>query len=563
MFKFIISFLLSPLRIIRDFLVFNYDTTVLKSGLFLPIISIILIVGFLLIVKESPTHLFNAIIKTDSLLLRFSFIAWPFLCVFLNLLTLALIELFAQPYKHSTAQLESKLNKKIEETQKDLTKKIDGISDSIIGHKLWAQKNIFRLFSELSGIDSGKRAKWFIVNFLSHLTNERIKIESDNDGKLYTISTGKNDWPLLTYSSFLARNMEHAEEEIFWLVDPNDFFEILLPEFASYVMASQTVAMYKEIPSITWKSMNNDSEESFVSYVTALSVYEDPPKDQGITSEQWKPIYDKIINKHPTDNIELWIDDPIHADDTWTNFHLHVLQPMVEIGEQLVKMKGLVSDNEIMDGFRKLSDEFLNNLLPHLRAFRSSNVHKKKRVLFLGYGMPSVEAKPAEKQKWVKQKISYYLDKHKDKWINIQSQPLAPEVLKFAIELFKISCGGMEVLTVNGITLKNPYTGSERSSWDVGCYDQQFIVSAEDATPSPSSENPGKKKLFAPRRRVDWHFGTSQEEKKLYSKLSVGLFPQRLKDALQLLNTAHNGGIITFEDFLNFLINKPNEFSMA
>ena len=103
LFKFIISFLLSPLRIIRDFLVFNYDTTVLKSGLFLPIISIILIVGFLLIVKESPTHLFNAIIKTDSLLLRFSFIAWPFLCVFLNLLTLALIELFAQPYKHSTA----------------------------------------------------------------------------------------------------------------------------------------------------------------------------------------------------------------------------------------------------------------------------------------------------------------------------------------------------------------------------------------------------------------------------------------------------------------------------
>jgi len=489
------------------------------------------------------SHFFSGNILTWRLL--FFPITWSFLCIFLNSLAIALIELFAQPYKHSTAQLESKLNKKI-----------DGISDSILGHKLWAQKNIFRLFSELSGIDSGKRAKWFIVDFLSHLTNERIKIESDNDGKLYTISTGKNDWPLLTYSSFLARNMEHAEEEIFWLVDPNDFFGILLPEFASYVMASQTVAMYKEeIPSITWKSMNNDSEVSFVSYVTALSVYEEPPKDQEITSEQWKPIYDEIINKHHTDNIELWTDDPKHADDTWTNFHLHVLQPMVEIGEQLVKMKGLVSDNEIMDGFRKLSDEFINKLLPHLRAFRSSNVHKKKRVLFLGYGMPSVEAKPAEKQKWVKQKISYYLDKHKDKWINIQGQPLAPEVLKFAIELFKISCGGMEVLTVNGITLNKPFTDSERSSWDVGCYDQQFIVSAEDATPSPSSDDPGTKELFAPRRRVDWHFGTSQEEKKRYSKLRVGLFPQRLKDALQLLNTAHNGGIITFEDFLDFLIN--------
>lgn len=467
---------------------------------------------------------------------------WISLSVVVNLLFISMIEFFSMPYKEVSDELEDSLKRRIDNLESGLKKDIHRVSEEIMGHKLWARKETHQLFSGLSADESGTRAKWFIVNFFSHLANDRITINTTLTGQVYEISTGKNDWPLSLYSKFLATNMDHAETEILWLVDPDDFFGILLPEFVGYVLAAQTVAFFKKTPDI---DLDVDPADP-PSARSVFSVYEAPPETSGLDKTAWTSLYQEVISGIKAD-IFLAASNPNHAEETWITFHEAVLFPTMRFGAAIIGQLGLLAKEEIVAGFKDWTQRYLDGLLPHLMAFRNvdSSVFRK-RVIFLGCDMPR---EPESRGRWVMDRVSQLWDQNTAGWAKIPKEVTSAKIVDTALDLFIYTCGGEETLSVQGSLHSAPHERAEGEhvgsvAWDVGWYDRQFVVSAEETSESP------------PRREVEWYYGSSPKDalKPGVQDKWHSMLPSRICEALVLLDAARNGGGVSFSVFRKCLI---------
>lgn len=475
---------------------------------------------------------------------------WILLSTSINIMTLFIIELFAMTYKESANELELLISQKISDLQKDLEININRVSEGILGHKMWAGPETHKLFIGLSAGESGNRAKWFIVNFLSHLANDRIQIENQLSGDLYSISTGKNDWPISHYSKFLAKNMDHAEHEILWLVDPDDFFGILLPEFISYVLAAHVVCTFNKIPEIFFNDLGAHSLDSI------FSIYKVLPVNKNGNSAEWARVYKQSITDKNC-NVFLNLNDIGHADETWEQFHNLILNSMISLGAESIKQFDLLPEDDILSGFEQITQKYLDGLLPHLMAFRNAdNGVFRKRILFLGCDMPNEEF---AFKLWVDQKIEELWTKNIDKWSPILKTVTYSnkKIIHLALKLFIFTCGGEETLSIYGKTEspKPPETVAQtpRVAWDIGLYDSQFVVSAEETNVNP------------PRRKVEWYYGNQKKDKSDKENLNSwqSMLPQKIQDALVLLNEARtrNGNGMSFGDFKNTLMTYVNTLS--
>ncbi len=472
---------------------------------------------------------------------------WILFSITVNLLTFFMINLLALPYKESANELEYHLCERINE-----------VSEDILGHKLWARPETHQLFVGLSADKSGKRAKWFIVNFLSHLANDRIDIKNDLAGDLYSISTGKNDWPISLYSKFLAKNMDHAEREILWLIDPDDFFGILMPEFVSYVLAAQTVSSFNSMPDI---ELDVDLADP-PSAKSVFSVYEKPPEGSQIEESGWKRFYQNVVNGITSD-ISLQASDPSRADDTWDTFHRDVLLPTVSFGIEIIGRSALLPKEKIMVGFERWTHKYLDGLLPHLMAFRNADSCVfRKRVIFLGCDMP--RGTPLVEE-WVRKKIAELWARNECRWSKILATVKGADVIDLAMDLFVYTCGDEETLSIQGLHGKKKPTGAEEApvnvAWDVGWYDRQFVVSAEETNKTVVSAEETNK--TPPRRKVEWYYGALPKDTEDATQQDAwrGMLPERIREALVLLDATRNGGGVSFAMFRKCLKEHltPNE----
>lgn len=476
---------------------------------------------------------------------------WILFSITANLLTFLMIDVFALPYKESANELGYRLSKQITNLQNDLRRDINGVSEDILGHKLWARPETHQLFIGLSADKSGKRAKWFIVNFLSHLANDRIDIRKELVGDLYSISTGRNDWPISLYSKFLAKNMDHAESEILWLVDPDDFFGILLPEFVSYVLAAHVVSAFDRMPDI---ELDVDLEDP-PSATSVFSVYERVPDGLHVDALAWQAVYQSVVTAIPSDII-LQAKDPSHADDTWVTFHGSVLHPTVRFGAEIIRQSDLLPKERIVLGFERWTRKYLDGLLPHLMAFRNADSSVfRKRVVFLGCDMPK---DPGSVERWIRSKISELWGKNESRWRESLKDVRRVDVIDAALDLFVYTCGGEDTLSIHGSSHGQQQPADAKTplshvAWDVGWYDRQFVVSAEETNELP------------PRRKVEWYYGAPPKdatEAKTQNSWRT-MLPEEIHEALVLLDAARNGGGVSFAIFRRCLKDHLTELSEA
>lgn len=440
-------------------------------------------------------------------------IKWLSVSVTANILTLVLIYLFAFPADSARLQLKEDLS--------------DELGDKLLGHKLWAQKMTYGLFSQLIGIRAkGRRARWFVVNFLAHLVDERIKCCPAKGGVLYTISTGGNPWSACIYSQFLAKNMDHAEDEILWLVDPNDLFGTILPEFVRYVLAASAVQQWKA-PGWSFRDFRTRSVDgAYKAYLT------NPPS--GVTTDDWADYCETVLPSESREVVPKLDSEDESCDSMSSVFHTHILPPLVRFGWYLANKAGDRFDSESIDeGFRVLSKHYLDYVFPHFEAFGKAMAPVKKRVLFLGYNLPE-EAEAA----WIDDQIRVYWaeQKKQGKWDDIK-QVANESVVRKALELFaKTSGGDPERIVVQGYGGADP---NLKETLDIGFYDQRFVVSSRPVANDSS------------KRFVDWLYWAptdpTDDSKKSYEALSSK--DRGTAIALEVLSSALDGSLIKFDAF--------------
>lgn len=107
-----------------------------------------------------------------------------------------------------------------------MAKYFDKNMEHVFGHKLWADKDTYKLFDSLMRATDIGRSKWLIVNFM----NTIVKNSHTGNGKIESTMT------LTDYSEFLAANMDHADN-IYWFLPLQDFVSILLPQFVLHSIA--------------------------------------------------------------------------------------------------------------------------------------------------------------------------------------------------------------------------------------------------------------------------------------------------------------------------------------
>ena len=126
---------------------------------------------------------------------------------------------------------------------------------------MWAEANTHDLLEGLIVKEKGKRAKWQIVHFLSALADRQIRLGAtvavpvqDELGQTtmkkvvpyYQLTTESDGaWHLTEYSKFLYDNIAHVEDEVVWLVDPDDFGKFLIPACIHYVLGSLAISKLK------------------------------------------------------------------------------------------------------------------------------------------------------------------------------------------------------------------------------------------------------------------------------------------------------------------------------
>ncbi|MCK4658563.1 MAG: hypothetical protein KAV82_03490 [Phycisphaerae bacterium] len=402
-----------------------------------------------------------------------SALCWISFSIFCNTVTLLLISLFAFPSDAAASMLRRDLRHTLNENSLNLS---NSLSNKLLEHVLWSHAKTGTLLKELATRDPGKRGKWFLVNFLAHVAEERIDVQKKPAGQIYVLGTGNNVWPVCRYSRFLATNMDHADNSILWLVDPNDFFGLLLPEFVRYFVACHAISAYGEMrPSASYTNRTKASVQS------VFECYKHSPQTISVDKAAWATHYDFIVPAPIRDkNVDT---DPEGSTNStyerrWTEFHHYILPTIVRCGQVLRKHFGTtVTHEEVSKSFRFLSHNFLDHIFPHLMAFKKTHgIREKCRVLFMGFDMPSDHTLW---QSWLKERVLQYWQANLHRWdTETRTAAKDSDVIREALGMFVDSCGGEDVFVARG------YSRSEeggRMHMDIGWYDGEFLVHARPA----------------------------------------------------------------------------------
>ena len=378
---------------------------------------------------------------------------------------------------------------------------------------MWSGEKTSRLLRELEASVGEKRGKWFLANFIKEVLEDRI--EENKDSSSFTIKTAE-PWSNYRYSSFIQKNLSHAEESIWWLVDPRDFFSELLPQTTLHALACRALA--KEKPHV---SLNRDSiiRDMF------------PGNYTSIVASTFQTIKNKLLLDEPLRK-QLRIDDvqsmdpnlftvdfsTAKEDEKRLLFETFVLPFMVALG--ITHSVGVQKVKTMYENV--FCPEYINIFLPHLDVFRSVSVPDKLRVIFLGGHLDLHVAKPSKIDR-LKKKLGTF-------WSNDDSKKYSKDIWLQGFDLFLYLCGSEKNFRASS------FSGNSSISdgfFDVGIQDKVFVV---------------RSCPYGSGRKIDWSFSpksipecvifdqiSSQTQRETFDENLTSVSSSDFREALDML----------------------------
>lgn len=372
--------------------------------------------------------------------------------------------------------------------------------EKLIGHKVWAEEYTFNLLEDLIKRTAGKRAKWFIVRFLANLADDRIS-HVDGDCSYLLTTDSQGTWHVCRYSKFLSENMDHAEGSVRWLVDPGDFFGILLPELMGYIIASCAVDRFG-LPNIAFDDDPTSFNDAYRQI--ARKAAESFSKDENsVLTELHSAWGSSLINFK--EHLE-----KKQYDALWKSFHGCVIHPLTTLGIQLLNNGYTPEEQTVLNSYKALHKKYIKHVFPHLEAFRRSDVADKKRVILLWS-----DTETESDTQWIDGAIRKSLEKHFSQWNTAYLRVANKELLSLVLKLFEYLSGDDKAISV--CSFKGTLS-IENVAFDIGIYDYQFVVrsrrkvlNGDTQTSTGSAQaNPYEQRI------VDWVY------------MSQGVAPSRL-----------------------------------
>ncbi len=429
-------------------------------------------------------------------------LVWLAICICINMLSLAVLFLFAQPATVVTDAVD-KLSGAVEELKNDTSR---------LGPRLWAGERTYGLLATLN--DHKTRAKWMMVNFLSEEVDHLI--ETDIADGQHSISSVR-EWSVSEYSEFLRRQMGHADHSVYWIVSPRDFFHVLLPTSLTHFLASTAMWQYG-IP----RGRSLLKTDKRPSAIFRKDNLQSPGQDiSGYPSDVLLEICNELRIKFVDQDDGFY--DVFHAgkklpldsqkEKEHSFFELISLNILKEYGIRYLRKRSengeaLTSEDmaQIEGVYRKSLRPHLDALLPHVKAFQeASHDLAKMRLLYFGTkGALEDNIEEFITKALNSQDMSSFEVTKSFWWPSWGQVRQDPDMLVQAFNFFLETCGGKEnfgVAAVNDAT----YFGSEREAdWaknglDIGIYDEAITI----ASVSPKGNDDKIKKRQEAIRQIE------------------------------------------------------------
>jgi hypothetical protein len=364
-------------------------------------------------------------------------------------------------------------------------------TENLVGDRLWSEGNTNSLLCSLLTDCHDSRAKWHVIKFLAHLADEHIR-GSVNKGYFSLTTQTDGLWHLATYSRFLAANIDHAADEILWLVDPVDFCDDLVPDCMKYVLASIAIEILGR-PVVSW---GTDAE---------LEKVFDPLKDGAKRASISSSDRDKVLALLAglSGHVDLTNSSSEHL-SWWTEFREKVLGTLVELGRLL--LDGTTAQGNlspvVAKGFQKLKGDWLVEAFPHIAALANCHAKRACRVIYV----PHLTIKPEmniPNESTVDSKrimaFGHYV------WKRLRERKYSDSeisvILPIALKLFAEATGGSNHISVFRSTETEAKEMGDKATLDFGLYDKSFAVRAQETTVG------GHEK-----REVTWYYLRNLEE---------------------------------------------------
>ena len=341
----------------------------------------------------------------------------------------------------------------------------------LLGHKVWAEDKTHELLKEIVDNERFGRSKWHIVKFLAILADERIS--GDKEQGFFKLSTHSDgQWHVSKYSRFLSDNIEHAQEEALWLVDPKDFTNTLIPQCLRYVLASLAIIELGGPTTAIWSAKQH--------YSTVFKPMLDAAVQRGLGSPEDLKTKLEAIRPQPVD-IDLSQDDK----STWNAFENVVLAGMSVFGGLLVQTPHSVREDVILAGFQEFYAAWLSRVFPHIAAFRRCGIRDATRIVLVprGNGEDGTYRDEEAAIQDMANALRESLDTDKV-WTSLASPETQRTILATAFRMFEYLSGGagrIKAYITKGESV--PPVGL-----DIGIYDRKFVVWSKQLSESSRRE---------------------------------------------------------------------------
>ncbi len=435
----------------------------------------------------------------------------------------------------------------------------------IIGHKVWAGAQTHDFLKTLIDNETAKRTKWQVVNFMSTIANNQItKMEGGGGVVVWKATTESHGaWDLVDYSRFLQNNIEYAEEEILWLVDPDDFQDYLFPMAIRFVLSAKSLGTLSPLDLGHYNSVNPFSAEllytkppqEFAQFLRQSAI--NPNNNISAENERSQllkrasnPDLDLLYLHAPEEYRKCLRSLPEVSVTTLGRGHISfggppakawrvrtevVLQSMALYGAKLLNNdKKLLVWDDLNGNYNTLYDTWIIDMLPHINSFkRRCRLPQKYRRILLRHDCGSdrdtkVTAKRIAEH--LKQVLGTELQVNEEKWHS---------VVKCAFDCFSDLSGGSDRIQVHYFNRgRQEYTKEEYDALapllrnlDVGMYDKRFILHAKTVDPSGS----------VPYRVVSWYYRPDKDMSipgmEFYIELLKGDHTSPIDDGYEVLKT--------------------------
>lgn len=386
------------------------------------------------------------------------------------------------------------------------TRHIQSSVDRILGHKVWAGEKTFGMLNAMMSQRDSTRAKWFMVNFLSTLAEDSITpykrdgspCKAGEPSDYYKISTRANRWTDCTYSRFLSENMDHAETSILWAVDPEDFFENLLPWHFLYIIVGfgKAVCNYDFHFDIGSDEIQNAAD--------IFDLMDSSP------FAKCRPARQDISMKG------------MSHDERIRYFSKSVLPMLLVFGIEAIQSGDKKAEpgylDKIISGYRTVCAEPQGQYLPHIEAFRTASASERRlRAICLYYKDASLHKSgehtgdplyDAIRDNWDRSAFHEDLKRLGGKSFEWLDNEQFVSIMECALRLFAFNCGDEEPGAEKNVSV---FSVTDRCrDYDIGIYDSCFVVKTivprELEDPESTCADKRKKHPVDSDRIVDWYY---------------------------------------------------------